>query len=175
LSAHQSSWPPFNRKTLIVAADCEGIYVSAILSTRTASSGNYPGEVVASPNWPNVVPGKLGVNNGISPKYLRQDDFITCQMKPPVLWIHGIDDQIVSDNSLFDMGFLGQLGAVPGWPGSDIFPPQPMKTQVRTVLEQYKANGGEYREVALPDCGHSPRIEKQAGVVALCMEFVDTH
>jgi pimeloyl-ACP methyl ester carboxylesterase len=162
--------PPFR-----VAADREEIYVSAILSTRTASPGNYPGEVVASPNWPNVAPGRLGVNNALSPKYLRQDDFVTCQIKPPVLWMHGLDDQIVSDTSLFDIGFLGQLGAVPGWPGADIYPPQPMKTQIRALLEQYKANGGEYREVALPDCGHTPHIEKHEEVAALCMEFVDAH
>jgi pimeloyl-ACP methyl ester carboxylesterase len=162
--------PPFR-----AAADREEIYVSAILSTRAASTGNYPGEVVASPNWPNVAPGKLGVNNAFSPRYLRQGDFAECRVKPPVLWIHGADDQIVSDTSLFDLGFLGQLGAVPGWPGADIYPPQPMKTQVRTVLDQYRASGGEYREVALPDCGHTPHIEKQAEVVTLCMEFVDTH
>jgi pimeloyl-ACP methyl ester carboxylesterase len=158
--------PPFR-----VAADREEIYVSAILSTRTGSLGNYPGELMVSPNWPKVAPGKLGVNNALSPKYLRQDDFTTCQIKPPVLWIHGVDDQIVSDTSLFDLGFLGQLGAVPGWPSADIYPPQPMKTQIRTVLEQYKANGGEYREVALPNCGHSPHIEKQDEMVALCMEL----
>lgn len=162
--------PPFR-----VAADREEIYVSAILSTRTAGTGNYPGEVVTSPNWPNVAPGKLGVNNAFSPKYLRQGDFVDCRVKPPVLWIHGVDDQIVSDTSLFDVGFLGQLGAVPGWPGVDIYPPQPMKAQIRTVLNQYQANGGEYREVALPDCGHTPHIEKQAEMSALCTEFVDTH
>ena len=70
------------------------------------------------------------------------------------------DDQVVSDTSFFDFGFLGQIGAVPGWPGVDAYPPQPMKTQVRTVLERYKANGGEYREAQLAECGHSPHIEK---------------
>jgi pimeloyl-ACP methyl ester carboxylesterase len=81
-----------------------------------------------------------------------------------VLWIHGADDQIVSDTSLLDFGFLGQLGAVPGWPGAEVYPPQPMKTQLRAVLEKYKANGGQYQEVVLSDCGHSPHIEKQGAV-----------
>ena len=95
--------------------------------------------------------------------------------KPPVLWLHGADDQIVSDTSLFDLGFLGQLGAVPAWPGVEVYPPQPMKTQVRALLDNYKRNGGQYREVMLADCGHSPHIEKQAEVLRLFTEFVDTH
>ena len=47
-----------------------------------------------------------------------------------------------------------------------------MKSQVRAVLEQYKANGGSYQEVALVDCGHSPHIEKQDEVVRLFMQFI---
>ena len=53
-------------------------------------------------------------------------------MKPPVLWIRGADDQIVSDQSLFDVGTLGALGAIPGYPGSDVFPSQPMVSQTGT-------------------------------------------
>jgi hypothetical protein len=84
--------------------------------------------------------------------------------KPPMLWVHGADDQIVSDTSLFDFGFPGQIGAVPGWPGAEVYPPQPMKTQMRTVLEKYKTNGGQYQKVQLAGCGHSPLIEKQGTV-----------
>jgi pimeloyl-ACP methyl ester carboxylesterase len=92
-----------------------------------------------------------------------------------VLWIHGADDQIVSDTSLLDFGFLGQLGAVPGWPGAEIYPPQPMKTQIRAVLEKYKANGGQYQEVVLSDCGHSPHIEKQESVCKLVHDHIMKH
>jgi pimeloyl-ACP methyl ester carboxylesterase len=115
------------------------------------------------------------VNNALSPKYLNQANFATIQQKPPVLWIHGADDQVVSDTSLFDLGFLGQLGLVPGWPGAEVYPPQPMKAQVRAVLNAYKANGGQYDEVVLPDCGHSPHVEKQEEVVRLFLHCIDTH
>ncbi|MBE3561227.1 MAG: alpha/beta hydrolase [Ktedonobacteraceae bacterium] len=161
--------PPFR-----APADREEIYVSSILSTRVGPA-NYPGDLTASSNWPNVAPGKQGVNNALSPRYLNQSDFASCTHKPPVLWIHGADDQIVSDTSMFDFGYLGQIGAVPGWPGAEIYPPQPMKTQIRTLLNKYRANGGEYREVVLPDCGHSPHIEKQESVVELFTEFIDAH
>ncbi len=113
-----------------------------------------------SDNWLSVAPGTLGVNNALSPKYMNQSNFADISTKPPILWIHGADDQIVSDTSFFDFGFLGQISAVPDWPAVEVYPPQPMKTQVRTVLERYKANGGEYQEVQLAEYGHSPHIEK---------------
>jgi pimeloyl-ACP methyl ester carboxylesterase len=78
------------------------------------------------------------------------------------LWVRGSHDQIVGDQSLFDMGTLGSLGAIPGWPGTDVFPPQPMVSQTRAVLDQYRAAGGTYQEVVIPDTGHSPYIEKPA-------------
>jgi len=159
--------PPFR-----VAADREDIYVSSILSTKV-TPGNYPGDLVSSPNWPHVAPGNSGVNNALSPKYLHQGALATIPVKPPILWLHGVDDQIVADTSLFDLGFLGQLGAVPGWPGAAIYPPQPMKAQIRTVLNRYQASGGHVHEVALPDCGHSPHIEKAEEVLKILLEFLD--
>lgn len=161
--------PPFRAPT-----DREEIYLSSLLSTKV-TPGNYPGNMTPSSNWPSVAPGTHGVNNALSPKYLNQADFATISDKPPVLWIHGADDQIVADQSLLEFGTLGQLGVVPDWPGNEVFPSQPMKTQLRTVLDEYRANGGEYQEVVLPDCGHSPHIEKPAEVLKLLTEFVDAH
>ena len=158
--------PPFR-----ALPDREEIYLTSILSTKV-TPGNYPGDMTPSSNWPNVAPGVQGVNNALAPKYMNQGNFATIDVKPPVLWIHGVDDQIVSDTSLLEFGYLGQLGFVPGWPGEELYPPQPMKTQVRTVLDAYRANGGFYQEAALPDCGHSPHIEKPAEVLKLFTEFV---
>ena len=77
-----------------------------------------------------------------------------------MLWIRGADDQIVSDSSFLDFGTLGKLGYVPGWPGDEAFPSQPMVSQIRYVLDGYAARGGRYTEVVVADCGHSPHIEK---------------
>lgn len=161
--------PPFR-----TAPDREEINLSSLLTTKV-TPGNYPGDMIPSENWPTVGPGKLGVNNALSPKYMNQSNFANMSTKPPVLWVHGTHDQIVSDTSFFDFGFLGQIGAVPGWPGVDVYPPQPMKTQVRTVLETYKANGGEYQEAQLAECGHSPHIEKHEDVLKLFTNFIDSH
>jgi pimeloyl-ACP methyl ester carboxylesterase len=122
---------------------------------------DYPGDMTPSANWPNVAPGVWGPANALSPKYTGDvSRLYRISPKPPVLWIRGADDQIVSDQSLFDMGTLGALGAVPGWPGADVFPSQPMISQIRYVLNQYQANGGQYQEVVFDNCGHTPYIEK---------------
>jgi pimeloyl-ACP methyl ester carboxylesterase len=98
--------------------------------------------------------------------------FITAAHKPPVPWVRGANDQIVSDSSLFEFGTLGKLGAVPGWPGEEIYPPQPMVGQTRAVLEQYAANGGAYGEAVLDGCGHSPYVGKPGDFLALLVEHL---
>lgn len=120
----------------------------------------YPGDAAASANWPGTAPGERGVNNAISPKYCDVSGFARITDRPDVLWVRGDADQIVSDASLVDLGNLGQLGAVPGWPGADVYPPQPMVGQMRAVLDSYRAAGGRYAEHVLPGCGHSPHLER---------------
>ena len=80
----------------------------------------------------------------------------------PFLWIRGSDDQIVSDNSLFEMGTLGKLGLVPGYPGEDVYPPQPMIGQTRYFLEQLSKGGSSFREVVMENTGHTPFVERAA-------------
>jgi pimeloyl-ACP methyl ester carboxylesterase len=134
--------------------------LSGLLSEHVGEQ-EYPGDFTPSPNWPNVAPGKFGPANALSPLYAGDLSRLNqISPKPPVLWIRGADDQIVSDNSLFDLGTLGALGVIPGWPGADVFPSQPMVGQTRAVLEAYQAHGGVYEEVAFPDCGHTPYVEK---------------
>lgn len=145
--------PPFS------AGDREEVYLSEVLSTHVGDD-HYPGDISASPNWPTVAPGTRGMNNAISSKYCNLAAFAGVESGPPVLWIRGADDQIVSDTSMFDVGHLGALGAIPGWPGAGTYPAQPMVSQLRHVLDQYAAGGGEVEEVVIPDCGHSPHVEK---------------
>lgn len=121
----------------------------------------YPGDSVPSANWPGSAPGKFGPANALSPIYANEaEKLVNLENKPPILWIYGEDDQIIADASMFDIATLGKLGAIPGYPGEDVFPPQPMVSQIRTVLETYSANGGHVEIVPLADCGHTPFIEK---------------
>lgn len=136
--------------------------LSSLLSEHVGEK-QYPGDMTPSANWPNVAPGLFGPINALSPKYAGDVSQIwTNPVKPPVLYVYGVDDQIVSDLSFFDLGTLGSFGAVPGWPGADVFPPQPMISQVRDVLEKYAANGGDVTVLALENCGHTPFLEKPA-------------
>lgn len=161
--------PPFR-----AAAEEEEAFLDAMLSTRIGED-HYPGDVATSPNWPGLAPGTRGMNNAISPKYCNLAAFARIEPRPDVLWIRGADDQIVSDTSFFDLGFLGSLGAVPGWPGAEVYPPQPMVAQTRAVLERYRAAGGRYREEVIPDCGHTPHIEQPNAFQTLLKTFLDEH
>lgn len=146
------------------------------LLTEKIGPDKYPGDSVPSPNWPNVAPGQWGPINAGAPKYVGDTvkRFIAVSPKPPILWVRGSDDQIVSDNSLFDLGALGKLGFVPGWPGEAVYPPQPMVGQMRAVLEKYKAHGGAYWEKVMADTGHTPFIEKPGEFVELLAKHLRT-
>ncbi len=154
----------------------EEALLSGLLSEKIGPD-RYPGDFVASANWPNVSPGVWGPINAASPKYLGDSvqRFLAAGPKPPILWVRGDSDQIVSDNSLFDLGTLGMLGVVPGWPGAEVFPPQPMVSQTRAVLDKYAAAGGSYREVVIQDTGHTPYVEKPEEFMAAFGPFLKAH
>ncbi|MCS0500731.1 alpha/beta hydrolase [Protaetiibacter mangrovi] len=140
------------------AAEFEDVWVESMLSTRTGVD-NYPGDGSTTSAWPGFGPGTRGVLNTMAPRYFDTTGIVDVAAKPPVLWVHGLQDAIVSDASFFDLNQLGALGVVPGWPGADLAPAQPMVTQTRTVLDRYAAAGGEVRELALDGCGHSAHLE----------------
>ncbi|GGS05196.1 alpha/beta hydrolase [Micromonospora fulviviridis] len=144
----------------------EELLLESMLTTATGDD-NYPGTAVASAHWPGTAAGERGVLNALAPAHFRlADELIAVAAKPPVTWVRGDADVIVSDTSLFDLAYLGSLGVVPGWPGAEDCPPQPMVGQTRAVLDGYAAAGGTYREVVLPGCGHSPHLERPAEFVA---------
>ncbi|HEX3783449.1 MAG TPA: alpha/beta fold hydrolase [Pseudonocardiaceae bacterium] len=157
--------PPFELAPEVIDELVEGILELAI------GDDNYPGDSLASPNWPGMAPGERGVNNALSPKYCDLSGFAAITDRPPVCWLRGDADQIVSDAAAVDLGALGQLGVVPGWPGVRVYPPQPMVGQTRAMLERYQAAGGSYREHLLPGCGHSPHLERPAEFCRLITEF----
>ena len=144
-------------------SEMEDVWVEAMLSTSTAT-GNYPGETIPSPNWPGFAPGPLGVMNALAPRYFDVSGIVDLDPKPPILWIHGEDDAIVSDTSFFDAGYLGEAGIIPDWPGADVAPAQQMVSQTRDVLDRYAAAGGSVTELSLPDIGHTPHLEDPAAV-----------
>jgi pimeloyl-ACP methyl ester carboxylesterase len=157
--------PPFD-----LSAAAEDALVEAMLEMAIGDD-HYPGDLVTSAHWPGVAPGERGVNNAISPKYCDLSGFAEISGGPDVLWIRGDADQIVADTSLVDLGHLGALGAVPGWPGPDVYPAQPMVAQMRALLGRYRAGGGRYTEQVL-QCGHSPHLERPREFQSLVTQFL---
>lgn len=130
----------------------------------------------AAPAWwppkPGVAPGTRGVANAMALLYCDLSKFAEVVAGGvPVLWLRGADDQIVSDTSPIDVGYLGAAGVMPGWPGEE-FPAQPMVAQTRAMLRRAQAGGGAVTEVVFPDCGHSPHLEHPARFVSVFTDFI---
>jgi pimeloyl-ACP methyl ester carboxylesterase len=151
-------------RTLLVKAPFiaprEDELVMAMLASHIGEQ-DVPGGSVQSPNWPHMAPGKWGATNALSPKYaIDVNDLYAAEPKTSVLWIRGSHDLAVSDNAASDPATVGAMGLLPGYPGPDVYPAQPMLKQIRAALEKYAANGGAYQEVVIEDAGHIPYIEK---------------
>jgi len=132
----------------------------AMLSTHLGEQ-DIPGDATKSIHWPHMAPGIWGATNATSPKYAGNiEKIVQCNPKPKILWLRGSHDLVVSDTAASDPGFLGKMGLLPGWPGEDEYPSQPMIGQTRAVLEKYATAGGIYQEIIIQDAGHVPFIEK---------------
>lgn len=163
-------------RTAYVAPDAEpqvleDLWVESMLSTATGID-NYPGDAVEAEGWPGFGPGERGVLNSMAPRWYDVSGIVSLGAKVPVLWIRGSVDAIVSDTSFFDLNHLGAIGAIPGWPGGDEAPAQPMIAQTRAVLDAYAAAGGEYREVVFEGCGHSPHLERPGAFLDALVEYL---
>ncbi|NLA65950.1 MAG: alpha/beta hydrolase [Leucobacter sp.] len=162
------------RSTYVAAgyeSEHEDVWVASMLTTST-EPGNYPGNSSASDNWPGFAAGTDGFLNTMVPKYFNVSAVVELDQKPPVLWVHGDADAIVSDASFFDINHLGALGVIPGWPGAEVAPAQEMVSQTRDVLDAYSAAGGEVREIVFEGVGHSPHLERPTEFVAALLQRI---
>lgn len=140
----------------------EDAFVEAMLKVKLGDHG-LPGDKTISTNWPFVAPGKFGPTNAMSPKYIGDliDRILASEPKVKVLWIYGDKDVAVSNSAASDPGTWGPQGLLPGFPGADAYPPQPMMDQIRKVLDDYTERGGSYEEVAVEGSGHVPFLTHQ--------------
>lgn len=151
--------------------DREDLYVAEILKT-VLGDRNYPGDAATSPNWPGFGPGSTGILNALSPKYCNWTNLLDVDPKPPVLWTHGAADLVVADGSPLEAGTLGAADQIPGWPGEDVYPPQPMVAQIREVLGRYEAAGGRVRAEMFAGSGHGPFIDAEDKWVEVFAAFL---
>jgi pimeloyl-ACP methyl ester carboxylesterase len=155
-----------------VDADREDAFVAAICKTAVGED-NEPGDVTASDDWPGFAPGTRGLLNALCGKYGNVSRLGDVDPKPPILWVQGSDDLVVSDASSYDMGNLGRLGVIPGWPGDDAYPSQPMVAQMRAFLDRYRAAGGDVVAVEIEGAGHGPFIDHPAEFQHALFGFLD--
>lgn len=154
------------------AAVDEDFLVDELLKT-TVGDDNYPGDATASQSWPSIGPGTRGIMNAMSPKFFDTSAFGDIRDGVPITWLRASEDQVVSDRSMFDLATLGEIGAVPGWPGAEVMPPQPMESQLRAVLDRYQANGGSYEEIVLDGVGHGIPLEAPQAVADAIAAHLD--
>lgn len=145
--------------------------LDGMLATRIGDDW-YPGNTTASENWPGWAPGDRGVVNAISRHHFDASGIVDVHPKPPVLWLRGADDVIVSDRGALEIGNQGAVGNIADWPGMASCPPQPMLRQTRAVLSAYQQRGGTVIEHVMADCGHTPFLEKPGAFIRLLLEFL---
>jgi len=150
----------------------EDLLLAEVLKSVTGDDG-YPGDTTTSEHWPGVAPGTRGLLNALSPKYCNWSSIVELDVKPPILWTHGTHDIVIADGSPWEMGTLGSLGVVPGWPGEAIFPPQPMVTQLRDVFTAYEDAGGRVQMTMYEGSGHFPALDARARWEAAFFAFLE--
>jgi pimeloyl-ACP methyl ester carboxylesterase len=151
----------------------EEILVRATLKQKLGDR-RYPGDYVPSPYWPHVAPGQWGPVNALSPKYYNTSGIVELARKPPILWVRGDADVVISDHSLFDPAAFLQAQAQSRDRPAAAAPirPQPMVGQMRAVLNRYQRNGGRSREVLMEHTGHSPFLENRSVFLRIFTEFL---
>jgi pimeloyl-ACP methyl ester carboxylesterase len=151
----------------------EQVLLDELLKSVTGDDG-YPGDSTTSENWPGVAPGTRGILNALSGKHCNWTAIVDLDPKPPILWTHGTADIVVADGSPWEMGTLGQAGAIPGWPGEEVFPPQAMVWQIRSVLQRYRDAGGRADMASFEGSGHFPPIDAAERWSATFFGFLDS-
>jgi pimeloyl-ACP methyl ester carboxylesterase len=151
----------------------EEMLLTEVLKSRVGDDG-YPGDSTPSEHWPGVAPGTRGILNALSGKHCNWAGIADLDPKPPILWTYGSEDIVVADGSPWEMGTLGKAGAIPGWPGEDAFPPQPMVAQTRAVLERYRDAGGRVEVERFEGSGHFPPIDAAERWSATFFGFLDS-
>jgi pimeloyl-ACP methyl ester carboxylesterase len=164
---NSSYWNPAFR----LPPEREDLLLDELLMSMIGDGG-YPGDTTTSPNWPGIAPGTSGILNALAPKYCNWSGIVDIDPKPPILWTHGAQDIVIADGSAWEMGTLGSAGAIPGWPGAEVYPPQPMVTQLRDVFEQYVANGGRAQMEMIEGSGHAPVLDNEELWTRLYFDFL---
>ncbi|CAG9319036.1 unnamed protein product [Blepharisma stoltei] len=151
--------------------ETENEYINEIFLIKIGDDF-FPGNNKESENWPGWCPGDKGIFNAISGKYHNVEEIINLNEKPPILWIRGEEDAVISDKSLLDPIHMGISNIIEGYPGKDEYPYQPMIKQMKYVIDKYRERNGKAIIAILEHCGHAPHIEKDNWFLSVLMMFL---
>lgn len=131
------------------------------LFSMVVDTDHFPGDAVPAAGFPGDAPGGRGLLNAISRVHFDATEVLGVRRKPPVLWVRGSEDPVVSDASTWDRAELGRRGVLSGWDGT---PSQPMVAQLRRFLERWVESGGTCRQVCIEGAGHAPHVSHPEAV-----------
>lgn len=149
----------------------EEMLLDEVLKSVTGDDG-YPGDSTPSAKLARRGPRHARHHERALAEILQLGGIVDVSPKPPILWTHGTADIGIADGSAWEMGTLGKMGTVPGWPGEDVFPPQPMVTHIRNVLSEYHARGGRVDMEMFEGSGHGPLMDAADRWSRLFFEFL---
>ena len=155
----------------LLKLEWEEAMIDGVLLTRLGEDF-YPGNTFTTDVWPYVIAGDKGICNTMAPEYCNTSALAEIEPLVPILYFQGDDDIIVSDHSLSDINVSGERQIIPGWPGSEKAPAQPMVSQTRKVLGRYQQRGGKVREVHVPNSGHGCHLEQEDLIVQEMKDFL---
>ena len=164
-SLFAAGWP--------IEKEWQDLFVEELLKIRLGEDYS-PGNFTPLAEFPYVLPGDRGISNSLAPQYADASGIVDISPRPPILWIRGDKDALVSDHSFSDLAVLGQMGVIPGYPGAEAFPPQPMVAQTRAVLDRYQENGGRYQELVMDGCAHASHLEQPERFVREVKAFLES-
>lgn len=155
----------------LLEPEWEEAMIDGVLLTKLGDDF-YPGNTYTSSVWPYVIAGDKGICNTMAPEYCNTSALADMEPLVPILYFQGEDDIIVADHSLSDINVSGERGVIPGWPGKEKAPAQPMVAQTRKVLDKYRQRGGQVKEVRVPDSGHGCHLEQEDLIVEEMKNFL---
>ncbi len=103
-SLFAAGWP--------IEREWQDLFVEELLKIRLGED-YYPGNFTPLAEFPYVLPGDRGISNSLAPQYADASGIVDISPRPPILWIRGDKDALVSDHSFSTWRCWARWGSSP--------------------------------------------------------------
>ncbi len=141
--------------------------LTAMLSLRLGPDW-YPGDFVPSAHWPGAAPGPRGLVNAVSRRYFDAGALAGIRPQPPILWVRGADDRMISECSAARHRRARRLGLCPGLARHGRVPapadarPNPVRPGALPGQRRRVCRRGHRRFRPQPDAGEAGGVQRAA-------------